>query len=395
MNNKILSRFLLTTCLLLLLLGTAQCRPGIQQRANTSPRLRPDGQKWRIGYYEAGYYIDYEENLRALISGLAELDWIEPLQIPELKEDNDRILWDYLVLNVQSDYLEFIPDGFWSADWQEDQRRLNREDAIQRLNKPGEMDLMIAMGTWAGQDLANDRHSVATMVLNSSGPLEAGIIQDYRDSGYNHVMVEVDPNRYKRQIEQFHDIVNFDRLGVAYEDSPDGRIYSNIADLEAVASARGFTLVVCKAPDIKNEVSQKDAAAALAACYASLAPKIDALWMGAHAGEEPQYLPQVLEPLFEHHVATWSQFGEPAVRRGVLLSIAQQDYEDAGRWYSRSMAQIFNGTPPRKINQIFELPTHLLINLETARRIGFEIPPGLLAAADKTFPSIESDGGRE
>ncbi len=58
--------------------------------------------------------------------------------------------------------------------------------------------------------------------LTSSGPLEAGIIEQYDDSGFDHVMVEVDPYRYRRQIQQFHDIVHFERLGVAYEYSPDG-----------------------------------------------------------------------------------------------------------------------------------------------------------------------------
>lgn len=395
MNKEFPHRALLTTVMIVLIISLTQCRPNISQEFETDPCLRQDGHKWRIAYYEGGYYIDYEENLRALIAGLVELNWITPIELPTIKEDNNQLLWDYLSRNLNSDYLEFVQDAFWSADWKDEERVVNREAAIRRLNQTGEVDLIIAMGTWAGQDLANNRHNVPTIVLTSSGPIEAGIIRDYKDSGFDHVMVEVDPTRYRRQIQQFHDIVNFQTLGVAYENSPTGRIYNNLSDLEAVAAERGFTLITCNASDIHDNISQEQAVAELAACYEQLAPNIDALWMGAHAGEEPRYMPDNLGPMFTYKVATWSQQGEPAVRRGVLLSIAQQNFNEAGRWYAQAIARILNGTSPREIDQVFELPAYLLINLETARRIGFEVPPGLLVIADKTFETIESTGEKQ
>ena len=392
MNKKIPGRAFLTAIVLLLILPLAQCRPTSKQNSDTEPCLRPDGQKWRIAYYEGGYYIDYKDSLRALAAGLVELGWITPMQIPDCNEENNQLLWNALASNIKSDYIEFVPDAFWSAEWLDDKRALNRKAAIERLNQSGDIDLMIAMGTWAGQDLANNQHSVPTLVLTSSGPVEAGILKQYDDSGFDHVLVEVDPYRYRRQIQQFHDIVNFKKLGVAYEYSPIGRIYSNISDLEAVAAERGFMLVTCNAPDIQDNVTHEDAAAALLECYEELAPNIDALWMGAHVGEEPRYMPGNLAPMIKYKVPTWSQQGEPAVRRGVLLSIAQQNFTEVGRWYAQVIARIFNGTLPRDIDQVFELPAYLLINLEMARQIGFDVPPGLLAVADKTFETIESVG---
>jgi ABC-type uncharacterized transport system substrate-binding protein len=394
MINPLFRRISLSIVHILLIISLTQCHPNIEKQDLTSPLMHPDGRKWRIAYYEAGYYIDYEENLRALIDGLVELGWASPIQIPVIDEENNHLLWDHLALNLESDFIEFVPDAFWSANWQEYKRAQIRQTAIERLNQPDEIDLIIAMGTWAGQDLANDQHAVPTLVLTSSGPLEAGIIEQYDDSGFDHVMVEVDPYRYRRQIQQFHDIVHFERLGVAYEYSPDGRIYGNLADLESVAAERGFTLVTCNAPDFQDNVTQEESVQALAACYKKLAPAIDALWIGAHAGEEPQYMPDMLAPMIEYAVPTWSQHGSSAVQRGVLLSIAQQNFTEAGRWYAQSIARIFNGTTPREIDQVFELPSYLLINLETARQIGFEIPPGLLTVADKTYNTIEDTGGK-
>lgn len=37
------------------------------------------------------------------------------------------------------------------------------------------------------------------------------------------------------------------------------------------------------------------------------------------------------------------------------------------------------------------MPEHILINLETARRIGFEVPKGILSIADEIYEDIEGE----
>jgi hypothetical protein len=49
------------------------------------------------------------------------------------------------------------------------------------------------------------------------------------------------------------------------------------------------------------------------------------------------------------------------------------------------MARIFNGAKPGDLNQIFEDPKHITINLKTAKTIGFHPPKGLLRAADTIY----------
>ncbi len=358
-------------------------------KADQMPSTMAD-QKWRIGYYEGGYYDDYEGGLRALVDGLAELEWIEPLDIPEFEPDDDtQVIWEYLAQNVQSPYIQFVADAYWSADWDETQRQQNRRAAIQRLNTIGDIDVMIAMGTWAGQDLATDEHAVPTMAINSSGPVQAGIIDSVTDSGLDHVVAECDPDRYVRQIQLFHDIVGFERLGVVHDNTADGKIYANLTDLQRVGADRDFEVIECYARDtgFEERIYRQE----LINCYQELAPQIDALWIGVHQGEDPVFMPEILEPLFAHDVATWAQAGLPAVKRGALISITQQDYAAAGRWYAQTLAKILNGAQPRDLNQVFELPNHVIINLETARRINFELPAGLLEIADQTFDTIEGE----
>ncbi|HEX38040.1 MAG TPA: hypothetical protein ENG70_04175 [Candidatus Cloacimonetes bacterium] len=364
------------------------------QKDTLQPQLNK-GEKWKIAYYEGGQYIDFAENLRGIIKGLGELGWIQPIHIPEFQDaDNAYYIWNYAANNCSSDYIKFLEKEFWSSSWNDSLREVNRKLFIDQLNE-NEIDLVIAMGTWAGQDLVNDLHTTPVIVLNSSEPLHAGIISDPNDSGYDNIFVEYDPNRYKKQIELFHDFVGFERLGVTFEDSEDGRIYSNIDDLEQISKECGFKLIMCHAPDVSEDISEEQAFRAVKRCYESLAPMIDALWIGNHFGESPQYLPEILKPLYEFNIPTWSSSGEIAVKRGVLMSVTHQNFKEVGKWYAKIIAQIFNGKQPRSIKPYLEKQMHILFNRETAKRIEFKIPEALLEIADKIYDTIEGEGRHE
>ena len=348
-----------------------------------------DGARWRIAYYQGGNYIDYAQSLAGIIGALNEYGWIKSGEIPDFSgEQNTEIIWDYLVHNANSKYMEFPPDAFYSADWDDVKRIKNRQLMIDRLNQKNDIDLVIAMGTWAGLDLANDKHKTPTIVISTSDPIEAGIISSADDSGYEHILVEVDPDRYRRQIRMFHDIVQFNNLGVVFKNSKEGRAYSNIPDIEYVAVERGFKLVECFAEEYPDDQSSVQA---VVDCYETIAPRIDALWIGAHLGENTKFMPQSLNVLFENNIPTWASVGPAAVKRGVLLSSLFTDYSAAGRWYVTCIGRIFHGTSPREIDPIFEMPGRIVVNLETARRIGFKLPEGILKVADTVYETIEGE----
>lgn len=359
--------------------------PSSKNRLLTAPQ-KNNGGKWRLAYYQGGNYYDYIANLRAIVHALVELGWIEQIDIPDFRDSIDaETVWHYISSKVESDALEFAADGYWSAAWDEKLRSVVRKVAIQGL-AGNDFDLVIAMGTWAGQDLVNDQHQVPTLALSSNAPIEAGIIKSFAESGYEHVLVEVDPERYRRQIRLYHDIIGFKRLGVVYEDSQDGRLYANLADLEHIAQERGFSLVHCHAVDIPSD--EMASLQAVKRCYDEIASKIDALWIGSHIGEQTKFMPSSLEKIFEHKIPTITFQGPLAVERGVLLSIAYSDFETAGQWYVENMAEILKGSKPGALNQVFEMPGHTVINLETARRIGFKVPGWLMSSAEMKYETI-------
>jgi len=354
--------------------------------AKTAPRLN-NGEKWRIGYLEGGPWPDYQETLIETVISLIDMGWIKKIELPELQRTDDtRMLWNWLSHNIKSDYLNFVEDAYWSSNWEDSLREKNRRECLDRLRGKN-IDLMLAVGTWAGLDLANSSHSVPTIVMSTSDPITAGIIKSAEDSGFDHVVAECDPTRYLRQIRLFHDIIRFKRLGVIYEDTSDGKAYSNLEDLRYVSKERGFELVECIAPD--TNMTEDEATLAYVKCCEKMAPTIDAFYFTAHRGADPENISKSLAPLLRYKVRTWSNWGIIHVKNGVLLSVGRKDFKLPGKFNANNLAQIFNGVKPRDLNQVLKEELSLAINLETARIIGYKPPKNLMKITDAVFDKIE------
>jgi ABC-type uncharacterized transport system substrate-binding protein len=361
--------------------------PIAEAGAATTP-VTHHGKKWRIGYYEGGSYINYPANLRTIVAGLADLGWMAPLTIPTFDDRTlSKPVWDYLVQHTRSDYIEFVADGYWSAEQDSEKRQLLKEEIIQRLNQKKDIDFMIAMGTWAGQDLANSRHHVPTMAVSVSDPVRSGISATAEDSGLDHVHAKCDPSRYIRQLRLFHRLFGFKTLGVVYENTPAGRTYAAIDDIHQVAAERGFAVVTCEAPF--SDVDRKVSTDRIIACHEELAKKVDAVFVTVHRGMDPKRMPEIMAPLLAHKIPTWSQRGPEEVQKGVLLSISRGGFKAVGRFHAEVMARIFNGEKPRDIEQIFEDPKLVAINTAVARLIGFKVPDSVLRIADVVYDKVE------
>ncbi|MFY2838523.1 ABC transporter substrate-binding protein [Achromobacter xylosoxidans] len=348
----------------------------------TKPVMRPDGRKWRIGYFESGDYSEYPRTLRVTVDGLQKLGWITVPAIPDGL--NGRQMWEYLADNVRSDTLEFVRDAWWQpGNFDAAQRPAVRESIKQRLEGRKDIDLIIAMGTWAGQDMAGLGAPVPTIVASTSDAVGARITRSAQDSGLDNLHARVQPERYQRQVRLFHEIVPFKRLGLVYEDSPEGRTYSAVEAVEQVAREQGFKVLSCNAPSngIAPEVATRNALE----CYARLAPQIDAAYVTVHRGVTPASIDTVAEILRQARVPSFSMLGSEEVKHGLLLSLAQADYSYVGLFYAETMARIFNGAKARELSQVWIDPAKIALNLQTARVIGFDPPVDILLAADEVY----------
>jgi ABC-type uncharacterized transport system substrate-binding protein len=325
----------------------------------------------------------------ALIENLAKLGWLEKKTLPPSKDSREtRTIWSFLAHEVHSNYLTFVPSAYWSADWDEKSRLHIQEEVISRLNQAKDLDLMLAFGTWAGLDLANNRHSIPTMVLSASDAVQAGIIPSALDSGLDHIHAKVDPTRVERQIRLFHSIAGFKKLGVAFKDTPDGRTYAGIADIKRIAGELGFELMECPFP--RQPANSQEEKNRLLQCHQKLAPRIDAFYLTEQYGINFNNLPVLLAPFFNYKIPSFSQGRTGEARYGVLMALARQDFQREGEFYAQTLACILNGVKPRNLPQIMEEPLEIAINLASARKIGFRFPLDILAGAREIYEVIES-----
>ena len=284
-------------------------------------------------------------------------------------------------------YLEFVHDGHYSADWSDPKRPEVIAKLLPRLQAPNEIDLFIAMGTVAGQDLANDQHMTPTIVLATSDPIAAEIIVSQDDSGLDHIHATVNPTRFERQVRVFHDIIGFKKLGIMYEDSFNGRSYSGIGAVEKVAVEHDFDIVRCFVIDEQvDDTKARDESCK--ACFEDLAKTADAIYVSQNLGVNDRTIPDLVKIAHTHRIPTFSQSDSSEVRYGFLMSLSQTKFKYIGEFHAQVIAKILNGAKPRELSQIFEDPITLALNLKTAEIIGFYTKADVLAAADEVYFEI-------
>ncbi|MCP4347326.1 MAG: ABC transporter substrate-binding protein [Desulfobacterales bacterium] len=344
--------------------------------------------KWRVGYLQGGPWKGYRKSLIGIVHGLAELGWIEKAAIPPEEDEHDTAkLWSWLTANVKSKYLMFVTDAYYSADWKDEELRGPiKKRLLRRLNEDRDIDLMFAMGTWAGQDLANNDHSVPTIVGEATDAIAAGIVKSAEDSGYDHIHANVDPILYERQIRAFHDVLGFKKLGVPFQNTAEGRSYAAIEKIEKIAKERQFEIIPCHTTDVISKSAELE----MIRCARELALKTDAYYAPAYPAINPTSLPAILAALNEHKVPVFSQDAS-FVRYGLLLSIASPDADGYGRFHAEVIGKIINGAKPRDLNQVYEIPVRFAFNAATAMSMGLdpEIFDFLFNTADVVYEKID------
>ncbi len=354
--------------------------------SSIAPRLKGPNQKWRIAYVEGGSFFEFQLTLRAVIRGLVELGWLPKFELSNIQNTETVDLWSWLARSTNSPFIEFVEDAYYTAAWDEKKQAAVKTSLLERLNKKKDIDLVIAMGTWAGYALANHDHSVPTLVFASTDPIGAGIIKNVEDSGFDHIHARVDPERYDRQIRIFHDLIKFKKLGIVYDyDTAEGRSYAAVDTVERLGRELGFEIISCNAA--LTNVSLKKAEKEVFKCHEKLSPLVDAVYITEQGGGiTKENLPYLLAPLIEHHIPTFSQFGSEHVKRGVLLSVSQAEFKYIGKFHADTIAKVLNGAKPRDLDQLFEEPSKIAINLKTARLIGWNPPVDVVSAADDIYP---------
>ncbi|GAB6907488.1 ABC-type uncharacterized transport system, periplasmic component [Desulfosarcina cetonica] len=340
--------------------------------------------KWRIGYLQGGDYIDYKRTLLATVKGLADLGWMPAIDTDMLETLSVQEIWTWLAHHANSDYIDFVGDGFYCENWDSARRTSIVKDIIERLQRSGDIDLIMAMGTWAGQDLSTAPVDTPVIVMTASDPLAAGIIQSVTESGRKNLHVYIDPTLIERQLRLFHEIIRFKKLGLIYEDTAAGRSYAGVAIAEKLSSELGFNIVSCIALSDIPDIGQSEQE--YLQCIHNISLNIDAFFTTVHSGVNEKTIPMIAEQLNRLRTPTFSQSGAEEVEKGILMSLSRNTFKGLGKFEAMTIAKVFNGANPGDLVQVFEEPLSISLNLETAKSIGYIPSADIIAATDIFFP---------
>lgn len=377
---------LAAVCLLLLWLAVTAGSAGQGQR-DYHPSPKAQGGKYRIAYCETEAFANYASTLYNLVQGLAKRGWVTGVKdLPYTPGQKDtQAMWEWLATHDTGPYIEFAANGYYTYQADPGTRIAVRQAILSRLSHNSDIDIMLAMGTWPGQDLATDAHHVPTLIFSTSNAVRSGIVASDSDSGRDHVWAHMDSNRYRRQLEVFHDIFAFKRLGIVYEDTVMGRSVAALEDVNAVAQDRGFTVVWRHVDDKTRQGDPNLYVRQALAAHRELAGEVDAMYLTQYSHRSPDMLPELLQPFYDQKIPVFAQqWGNEGVN-GALLSVSTMDFSGIGHFGAEVIIRTLQGEKPRNIPQVFERTPLIVLNLKAAAQIGWTVPVDIILSADDVY----------
>ena len=355
---------------------------------STAPSLN-QGKKWRIGYVESGPYANYAGTLYYLLKGLESRGWVKGVdRVPFTWGQLDtKAMWAYIgTQNDFSAYMEFAPDAYYSLKSMPGQE----STVLKRHSEKKDADLLIVMGTVAGKLMASDENLSNTVVFSTSNAVKSDIVKTAALSGRPRIWAHMDPYRYKQQLQVFADIFKFKKMGVVYEDSPNGRAFAAVDDIEVVSKEKRFEVVKRLVPGAKNYEDQERYFKDVLQAHQELSAEVDGFYyaISPAPGLRPEHFYAALRPLYDKRIPVFSQLGDEEVSRGALLSIARADFAGLGQFGAEQMAKILNGAKAETLPQIYSDTPTIALNLQVSKLIGYKPTFEILLVSDKIFLAV-------
>ena len=354
-----------------------------EQDDNDNPLAPPENldEPFRIGYIEGDPFVNFAGTLEGIVTGLTMIGWLENTEeLPYVSgQEDSAAMWAWLSEQTEPGYIEFVEDAHYSMVDLSDAEVTELEN---RLEQDQDLDLMISMGTFAGTFLADLNDPVPFMSFSVTDAVQAGIVDGVDDSGADYKWAHLDPDRTRRQVQVFYDILEFETMGMIYEDSPGGRSRSAVQDIYDVADEIGVEIIE---EHVDLPVSQADMDRYyedVLRAHERLSEEIDAMYITFGDWDISDF-PLFLEPFVEARIPTFSQTGSEEVQNGVMLSVSRADFNSWGQFGSDNIVRFLNGASLRELPQVLEDTPAIAVNIGAAEQIGYPIPFEILLVADE------------
>jgi putative tryptophan/tyrosine transport system substrate-binding protein len=298
---------------------------------------------WRVGWIWIGRSAGISPELAGFRQGLRDFDYVE----------GKNIIVEYRFAEGRSDRIA---------------------DLVAELMQIGP-DVLVGLGNPVITALKNATTTIP-IVFMTGDPIAAGYVASMARPGGNMTgvsMMQGIAGLTAKRIELLKEIVpSATRLGVMFNpDSP-----TAAGDLaQAEQAAKGLNLIVMSFPARRGEEIEP-AIAALAR------DRVDCMYIQP-APPVPAFVREIGALLLKHRIPAISELRDLA-RSGAVLSYGPNLFESTRRQVY-FVDRILKGTKPADLPVEQATKLELVIDLKTAKALGLDVPPSLLATADEVI----------
>lgn len=246
-----------------------------------------------------------------------------------------------------------------------------------------DLDLIVGLGTAAVKALlAANTGQIPILGMAMADPVAAGVVTDISDSGVDNFTCRIVADRWSIMFRVFHDVVGFSKLGILYQNTPEGRIYSALDDANAMASELGFTVL---------DYGGLSSAETDDECRAGLEhlkkQGMDAFFIGPLNCFDPEKndVGALLKQINDWKIPTFARDGSEYVEAGALMGFSTWNFGPTGEFLAHQAAAILKGALPRSLPMVDRIEPSIAINLATATTIGLHFPLDVLVVSDEIF----------
>ena len=311
---------------------------------------------YSVGYLEGGSYWIFDKTMDAVKTALKE------------KTLDKKII--------------FKQNARFSPGWE---NKMAWDAKAKILMSRKDLDLIITAGTDATRSILKyNNQRTPILALAVSDPIGSGFVLNEKDSGIENFTVRIVPNRFERMFRIFHEVVQFQKLGLLYPDTKSGKKYTNLDAARKVAKEKNFKLIEYKL-DKENPN----------ACMQGLQKLVD---QGMDAFFIPSLLcfdwskndvSNILTFLRNNKIPTFARNGSSYVKGGALMGFSTIDFSERGNFLADKIERILiNKISPRKLPMVDQAVPKISFNLKVAIDIEFDPPFDILSATDELYNEI-------
>ncbi|MEW5820512.1 MAG: ABC transporter substrate binding protein, partial [Cyanobacteriota bacterium] len=318
-----------------------------------------------------------------------------PLYAKDLKEVNIGILFDgpsfinERIFNTVSKEIKdligdeytivFPDDKILVGDWSNE----SIKDNIELLLEDNDIDIIIALGFMSSSDLVL-REKINKPVIAPMLSEEMLNIIPYKEgtSGKKNLNYIIYHSGYKKDLRMFKKLTSFNNLVILANKNYAENLKLLKKDYlkEAEKSLNADITQIFIGDDIDDAIRQMPA-------------DCDAVYLFPLMNLSKDKLAELINKLNDRKLPTFSYIGQPEIELGVLATLSPDyDFIRMSRFMAINLQDIILGAEPSELPVIFKPSEKLIINAETATKIGYQTTWDILTEATMyNADKIETD----